>query len=243
MGIETLVTGGLGLVGGILSSDSQRRAGNQAKDAQVAASEAGIAENRRQFDAIQALLQPYVKTGTGALGQQQTLLGLNGADAQAQAIQALQNSPQFTSLLQQGENSILQNASATGGLRGGNTQAALAQFSPALLSATINDQYNRLGGLASMGLGAATQTGSFGQASTNNVTNLLQQQGAANAGAALAAGKAQSNLYNSIGGAFGSVLGGGLGGLGNIFKAGAGQANNGYGGYGTTLYGDGYGPM
>ncbi|MEN9885556.1 MAG: hypothetical protein RL758_134 [Pseudomonadota bacterium] len=208
MGIETLVTGGLGLVGGILSSRSQSKAADSASAAQVASTEAGIAENRRQFDAIQALLQPYVTGGTGALGQQQTLLGLSGADAQAQAIQALQNSPQFTSLLQQGENSILQNASATGGLRGGNTQAALAQFSPALLSATINDQYNKLGGLASMGLGAATQTGNFGQASTNNVTNLLQQQGSALAGNALAQGKIQSNLYNSFASGIGSLLGG-----------------------------------
>jgi len=208
MGIE-LALAGASLVGGLVSSDKQRSAANRAADAQSGAAQAGIDEQRRQFDAIQALLAPYVKAGTGALGSQQALLGLSGNDAQAAAVQALQNSPAFQSQLQQGTNSILQNASATGGLRGGNTQAALAQFSPALLAANINDQYARLGGLSSMGLGAATQTGAFGQASTNNVTNLLGQIGAAQAGGALAQGKASAGYVNAITGALGQYFGGG----------------------------------
>jgi hypothetical protein len=186
-------------VGSIASADAQRSAGNKAADAQKSAADAGIAEQQRQFDAIQKLLSPYVTAGNGALTAQQNLIGLGGTDAQAAAIKALQESPQFTSALQQGTNSILQNASATGGLRGGNTQAALAQFSPSLLAATINDQYTKLGGIASMGLGAATQTGNFGQASSNNVTQLLQQQGAAQAGAYLNQGKQEANMFNSIG--------------------------------------------
>jgi curli biogenesis system outer membrane secretion channel CsgG len=200
---------GAAVVGGIASADAQRSAGNKAADAQKESAQSGIAEQQRQFDAIQALLKPYVTAGTGALTGQQDLAGLNGNGAQAAAIQALQSSPQFTSMLKQGENSILQNASATGGLRGGNTQGALAQFSPALLSATINDQYARLGGLASMGLGAATQTGNFGQAASNNVTQLLQQQGAAQAGAYLNQGKQTANMWNAASNAIGSYFGAG----------------------------------
>lgn len=214
MCIAAAVAGAV-VVGGVASADAQRKAGNRAADAQKAAADSGISEQRRQFDAIQQLLSPYVQTGNEALGAQQNLIGLGGADAQAQAIQALQQSPQFTSMLAQGENSILQNASATGGLRGGNTQAALGQFSPALLAATINDQYARLGGLSSMGLGAATQTGQFGQAATNNITNLIGQQGAAQAGAALNAGNARAQMINSVTSAFGTYMGGlGGGGLG-----------------------------
>lgn len=189
---------GAAIVGGVVSSQASSSAAKKAAGAQQAASEAGIAEQQRQFDAIQELLKPYVTAGTGALSAQQDLLGLNGNGAQSAAIQALQSSPQFTSMLRQGENSILQNASATGGLRGGNTQGALAQFSPSLLAATINDQYAKLGGISSMGLGAATQTGNFGQAATNNVTQLLQQQGAAAAGNALAQGKAQAGYVNAV---------------------------------------------
>jgi hypothetical protein len=199
---------GATLVTGVMSSNAQKKAGNAAANAQEAAALAGVDEQRRQFDAIQSLLKPYVDVGTGALSGQKDLAGLNGNDAQAAAIQALQSSPQFTSLLAQGENSILANASATGGLRGGNTQAALAQYSPQLLAATINDQYGRLGGLAQMGQNSAAMTGNAGLQVGNNVTALLQQQGAAQAGAYLNQGKQTANAWNAFGSAVGTLGGG-----------------------------------
>jgi hypothetical protein len=210
-----VAVGGASLVGGLASSDAQRSAANTAADAQTAASQAGIAENQRQFDAVQKLLQPYVNAGTGALGQQQDILGLNGPSAQQQAIAALSSSPGFTALQQQGEGAILQNASATGGLRGGNTQAALAQFRPQLLAQMINDQYAKLGGLTSVGQNAAAGVGNAGMATGGAVSALLQQQGAAQAGAALAAGRADSGMWNSFGGAVGTFAG--LGGFGRMF--------------------------
>jgi hypothetical protein len=183
---------------GLYSSSQQSKAAKNASNAQVEASQAGIAEQQRQFDAIQKLLSPYVQGGTGALTEQQNLLGLNGASAQQSAIGALQASPQFQSLLQRGENSILQNASATGGLRGGNTQAALAQFSPALLAQTINDRYSQLGGLTSLGQNAAAGVGNAGIQTGSQISQLLQQQGAAQAGNALAQGRAQAGFANSF---------------------------------------------
>jgi hypothetical protein len=191
--------GGSAVIGAAVSSS----AAGTAADAQRDASQAGIGEQQRQFDSIQKMLAPYRDAGTAALGGQQALAGLNGGPAQQQAIDALQRSPAFTSAMQLGETGILQNASATGGLRGGNTQGALAQFRPQLLAASINDQYARLGGLSSMGLGAAGQTGQFAQSATNNITGLLQQQGAAGAGAALAQGRAFNGALGGLGQAFG----------------------------------------
>lgn len=202
-----LVVAGASVAGGIYSARQQGKAADRAAGLQSDAALAGIEQQNKQFEAIQALLKPYVDVGTGALAGQKDLIGLNGAAPQQAAIDALRNSPQFTSMLQQGENSILQNASATGGLRGGNTQAALAQYSPALLAATINDQYSRLGGLASLGQNAAAMTGNAGQANANNVTTLLQQQGAALAGGALAQGRAQAGYANAITGALGQYFG------------------------------------
>jgi hypothetical protein len=193
-------------------------------NAQVAMSEQGIAEQRRQFDAIQKLLAPFVAAGTGALTGQQDLVGLNGDAAQQKAIQALQASPQFTSMLKQGETSILQNASATGGLRGGNTQAALAQFSPSLLAATINDQYGRLSDITKLGANAAVGTGNFGQSSTENVTRLLGQISSAQAGGALAQGRAQAGYANAITSGLGAFLG-----MGGTFGGGMTIDPSGYG--------------
>lgn len=198
--VAVAVVGGT-VIGGAMSANAQKKAAGAAAGAQQEASEAGIAEQQRQFDAVQALLKPYVDAGTPALLGQQNLLGLKGPQAQKDAISAIESSPQFKALIDQGENAILQNASATGGLRGGNIQAALAKFRPSMLSSLISQQYDRLGGLTSLGQNAAAMQGNAGMATSNNITNLLQQMGASQAGAHLASGKANASMWQTIGSA------------------------------------------
>jgi hypothetical protein len=210
----------------------QSNAAKKAAGAQVQASEAGIAETRRQFDAVQELLKPYVEAGTSAMAglepyreagvnalqQQLALAGVSGADAQRTAIEAIERGPEFEALTTAGEEAILQSAAATGGLRGGGTQAALAQFRPQVLSQLINQQYGRLGGLSATGLGvtegivgrgqsAAAGVGSAGISTGANVANLLAQQGAAQAGGALGSAKAFGQSFGNIGTLFGSMAG------------------------------------
>jgi len=204
-----VAVGGATLVGGYMASQATKSAASDASDAQVAASNADIAQRQKQFEAVQALLKPYVDTGTSALGKQGDLTGINGNTAQQQAIDALKSSPYFTSMLKTGEDSILANASATGGLRGGNTQAALAQFSPSLLAQTIQQQYQNLGGLTSVGQNAAAGVGNAGMTTANGVGAALQQQGAAIAGGELAQGKANAALWNLPGQALGAFFGAG----------------------------------
>lgn len=138
-----------------------------------------------------------------------------GAQAQQQAIAGIESSPLFQSLLRQGEQGILQNASATGGLRGGNVQGALAQFRPAMLNQQIQQQLANFAGLASLGQSAAAGTGNAGIQTGANIGNLLQDTGQARAYGALgssnALGGAVASLGNILGGALGS--GGGLGRL------------------------------
>lgn len=204
--VAAAVAGGT-ILGGYMSSSAQKNAANTAAASTDRASQLGIEEQRRQFDAIQKLLSPFVTAGTGALTGQQDLLGLNGSSAQQAAIGGIQSSPQFQALTQQGEEAILANASATGGLRGGNVQGSLAQFRPQVLAQLIDQQYQRLGGLTTTGANAAAGVGSAGMQTGNNVTQLLGQQGSAAAGAALAAGKADSQFINSVGNAFGTFVG------------------------------------
>jgi len=185
-------------VAGVASSDAQASAAGSAADASNASQMQGAYINQINLMHTLELLRPYVDAGTSAVGQQRDLLGLNGNDAQQGVINGIQNSPLFQSQIQRGEQSILQNASATGGLRGGNTQAALAQFSPAMLSAEINNRFQQLGGLVNIGQNAAAGSGNAGQAATGGITSALSQIGANNAGAALAGGRAQAQGYNSI---------------------------------------------
>lgn len=223
-----IAVGGATLVSGLAQAD----AAESAAASQTQASEAGIAEQRRQFNKVQELLKPYVEAGTGAieglepfaaagvpaLQAQQALLGLAGPEAQRQAIQQLSTSPQMQALVEQGENALLQRASATGGLRGGNVQAALAQFRPQLLSELIGQQYSRLGGLtalgqettsnlARLGQASAAGTGAAAQESGANIASLLAQQGAAQAGAQIAQGKAFASIPAAISGGLGIFTG------------------------------------
>ena len=188
--------------GSLLQRNTERQAAAQASDAQVGAAESGMAEQRRQFDALQELFKPYVEAGTKAIGgmqpyaeagapalaQQQAILGLSGAGEQAKAISALEASPLYRAQVRQGEEALLQSASATGGLRGGNVQAALAQFRPQMLQNQIDLQYSRLGGLTELG-----------QTTTQNLARLGQASAAGQGVAGMESARAISGLYGDIG--------------------------------------------
>lgn len=168
-------------------------------------SDASIAQNRlmQKFD-----LAGYNKSQPqGSLSAQRDLLGLNGPEAQAAAYGQIEKSPIFTGLIKQGETGILQNASATGGLRGGNTQGALAQFRPALLNQLIQQQYSNLGGITTIGQASAAQQAVAAGNTGTNVANLLGQQGAAVAGGQLAQAGIQSQAIGNLANIAGTYLG------------------------------------
>lgn len=187
-----------GIGGSVLSASSAKSAANKAAAAQTAADQAAIEEQRRQYDQSRSDLMPWQTAGTTALGQQGDLLGLNGADAQSAAVAAQRNSPMYQSLFRNGQEAVLQNASATGGLRGGNTQGALANFGEDILAKVIDAQLTRLSGVSDQGQNAAAKTGVLGAGSADAITKLLGDQGAAQAGAATAVGGANAAMFKGI---------------------------------------------
>jgi hypothetical protein len=211
MGIATAIIGSA-IVGGVMSSRAQKSAAKTASGAQTRAAEQSIAEQRRQFDAVQQLMAPYVQSGTTALSRYNALTGLAGEEAQQTLINQITSGAEYGSLVRQGEEAILQSASATGGLRGGNTQSALARFRPEILSSLIRDEYSRLGGMVSVGQNAAAGLGNAGMQTGQNISNQYGQIGQAQAGAALARGQATANMWGNIAGSVG--LAAGLGGFG-----------------------------
>jgi hypothetical protein len=109
--------------------------------------------------------------------------------------------------------------------RGGNVQGALAKFRPEVLSSLINQQYQRLGGLTSLGQASAAGQAAGGMGLASNISNLYGQQGnALAAGAlqrgdiaaqsALARGQANANMFGNIAGSVGFAAGRGLFGQG-----------------------------
>ena len=186
------------VVGGITGAKQAGKAAEAAAATQAAAAQAGIDEQKRQFDKLVELMSPYVTAGTGAMAEQQALIGLKGQEAEQAAITKQEQSPIFQALTQQGENAILQNASATGGLRGGNVQVALSQFRPQVLNSLIEQQYNRLGGFTRTGQAAAAGQAEQGMASADSISNLLANQGAATAGGQIAKGNVGRQAFGDI---------------------------------------------
>lgn len=214
--------------GGLIGSSMTASATKSASETQAGAAQAGIDEQRRRNEAVQQLLAPYVQAGGGALGayapyqtagagalptlqqyaqagapaleQQQALLGLRGPEAERAAIQRISGGEQFKALAEQGEGALLSRASATGGLRGGNIQAALGQFRPALLSNLIEKQYGQLGGLAATGGTVAQNLASSGLSATGELARIGQ---ASAAGVGTAGSQTGANIANLLGQQFG----------------------------------------
>jgi hypothetical protein len=183
--------------GAVLKGNAAKKAGQQ----QVQSEMAAIAEQRAAREETRRLLEPYVAAGTPALQQQMAALGLSGAEAQAAYVAQQEQSPIFQALARQGEEAMAQSASATGGLRGGNFQGALAQFRPNLLNQFLSQQYERLGGLTQVGQTSAAGVGSAGMQTAQNISGNLQNIGAQRAGSSLA----QGQMYGDILGTFGGV--------------------------------------
>lgn len=197
------VIAGVGALGSAaLSSSASKSAANQVAEGNAQA----VAEQRRQFDLVQQLLAPYANAGNTGLEGLLTLTGARGAHAQQEAVSGIENQPLFQALVRQGEQGMLQNASATGGLRGGNIQGALAQFRPAMLNQQVQQQIGQFAGLASLGQNAAAGTGNAGMSTGNNISALLQNRGQAGAAGSMASANAWGQGISGIGSALGGLF-------------------------------------
>jgi len=218
---------GASVAGSIFGASAQEEAAAGASAAQIETTRMQIESRERALAEARELMSPYVGAGESALAQQMALAGLAGPEAERLAIQQVEQSPFLQAQVEAGEEALLQRASATGGLRGGNIQAALAQYRPQMVSQAIEAQYGKLGGLTRLGQAAAAGQVATGMAGAGAIEQALGQRGAAQAGAALAAGQAQAGMYGGIGSAIGQGImmqqlglfgggGAGLGGMGGV---------------------------
>lgn len=200
------------IVGGsVLSGVLGSRSASKAAKAQTAGQDASIAEQRRQFDATQANLQPFQQAGENAIGAQQDLLGLNGQGAQQASFDAMQNSPGQQFLRDRAQKNLLRNSSAIGGLGGGNVRSALVEQGVGFAQQDLQNQFGRLGQLAGQGQNAATSIGQFGQQSANNISNAQSNIGSARSSGIINQGNAIQGAFSGAlqGAAQGGFFGGG----------------------------------
>lgn len=205
-------------VGSLLGGNSAKKGADKAAQLQYDATMAGIGESRRQFDITRQDYAPYQSLGTSAIMPLRDLVGVNGADAQQTIIDQLKGGPLYSSLIDSGEEALLANASATGGLRGGNTQDALARFRGDTLNSVIANQLAQYSGLVGIGSGATDAVSNFG-ANAVNAQNSLRNQGAgAQAQAALTKAGINAQNWKNAGSFIDDSISAAMGGGGFSFK-------------------------
>lgn len=202
-------------------------------------------------------LDPYMQTGVQANQLQAALSGALGPEAQAKAFAEYRSSPGVDFLREQGERATLRNASALGGVGGGNVRAELNRQGIGYAMQDFGNQFNRIGQVADRGFGASSQGASFGPQEASIQANLGQfaaniplQIAQAQAGMQFQAGRdlssniggttsALANLLNQQGQGAANMIGGQAANLGNTYMNGGQSAAQGFEGLGSGLAGVG----
>jgi hypothetical protein len=192
---------------------AEKKAGKAEQRAQQAAGRLSA----EQLEKTESQFDPFLGEEAGqSLQAQQALLGLQGVEAQNQAFGALQESPGQRFIRQRQERGLVRNASAIGGLGGGNIRTALQEQAAGFAQQDIQNQFNRLG-ITSAGEQAVT--GRQQQAVTN-LANIRGGFGAQQGAALIGAGQAKAS--GIVGQAAGL-----RGGITQLAGAGAGFAGGG----------------
>jgi len=186
----------------------QKEAAEDAADAQIQTSEAGIAAQEAAAAAAAERAAPFVELGTGAAGDLQNFL----ADPTQQLGEI---NPLVSFLRDQGFESIQETAAANKRLGAGGTLKDLTQFNTDLASTIVpqlqNQRFNQLFNTASLGSNAAAGVSTNQLNTASNIGNLLGAQGQAQAAGIIGGANAiTGGLQNITGaaGAFPGVFGG-----------------------------------
>ena len=205
-------------VGGLLGANSAKKASRRAETAQLGYLNDALGEEHRQFDLTRADYAPYTAEGSAAATAEGNLVGLNGTGVQQTALDELMASPLYQMLYRNGLEANLQNASATGGIRGGNEARSLADFGADTFAQTIQRQLESLGGIAGRGAGAVGGASAAGGNIVSQIAQLLGQQGQVRAGGILTRGGITNGMFQNAG-SFLDQIGSKIPGLGPFAAA------------------------
>lgn len=196
------------VVGGVLSS-KQANKGNKAA---AAGQQAGIDEQRREYDLSRQDQMPWLQAGQDALTRQQNFL--NGDWS------GFENSPDYAYALQQGIRASDRGAAAHGALGSGGHSADLMQLGQGLALQNANEYWNKLAGRAGQGMTTAQNLGALGSNMATNIGNAYANMG-----------QARQSSYNNNA----QLTAGAFGQLGNITQNYLARRNGGYYNYGTPV--------
>lgn len=177
---------GVAAVGGSMLSSS----------ASSGASKKAIAAQERAAKQLREDLMPYTTAGTNALAPAQGLLGINGPEAAAAAMEDFQTSPGYDFAVSEGLQAVERSAAAQGMGHSGATMKALQARGSQLANQEFGTYYNRLMGLTQLGQNSAAGVGA---SNTQTAAGIAQTQASA--------GTAQANIYANAASGLGNIAG------------------------------------
>jgi hypothetical protein len=187
------------LGGSAISAIAGSKASKKAAKTQAAAADAGIAEQRRQFDLVRQDQQPWMTAGTAALNRLQDPTAFTA-------------SPGYDFRRSEGTRDINNSFAARGGALSGNALKALSEFNQNIASSEYGNWWNQQAGLAGVGQAATNAVGQAGLQTGNNIANLLGNAGAARASGIQGQANAIQGGLSDLAGIYGYYKGGGFGG-------------------------------
>lgn len=183
---------------GVFGGGAQKKAARAAAEQQTLALNRAIDIQNNQFQQTRSDFLPYTQAGSAAMNElSQLITGFDGDSAGLTA--RIKADPLYESTYRNGEEALLQNAAATGGLRGGNTQRGLADFSADTLGKVYQQILSNLGGVANLGLGATGSVAGFGANAANATSGFATDIGNAQANKQLAIGRINAQNWSNIG--------------------------------------------
>ncbi len=205
-GLSAGAIGAIGAVGGALISSS---AAGDAAGAQQASTEAGVAEQRRQFDLVRGDTASARGIGESAIAQLARELG---QPMPQEAIDPTKE-PGYQFGLQQGQTALDRRIAAMGGRVSGAALKASTRYNQDYATtgyaaaynrqnSARSERLNRLQALARFGQTAAATSGTAGTNSTNAITNMLTSQGDATGASKIAQGNIWGNAFNQVAAAY-----------------------------------------
>jgi hypothetical protein len=213
----------------IFSSESSSNAADTAAQASTQASDASIAEQRRQYDLNRIDQAPYLAAGTGAVNQLAAGLAPGGRFASATPFDFRydQNAdPGYGFRFDQGMRGVNASMAAKGmGISGAGIKGA-TEFGQGMGSQEYNNAfnryvtgfnantgernqlYNRYAGVAGTGQQATNQIGAQGANMASNIGNAYMSSAANTGNAAMAAAGLRNSAYGGAANVLGRMYGG-----------------------------------
>jgi len=220
------------LGGALISSHASQSAANT----QAAATQQASNEQLQMYQQSRGDLAPWMNSGTMAMGGLNAFMGVNpdgsvnpnapGLRSFTPADLTANLDPSYGFMKSEGENAILDNASALGGIDSGKTRKDLMTFGENLASQEYGNAWNRwtaqqgsifsrLMGISSLGESAAAGVGNLGATTAGNYGNLVTSGANAQAAGTVGAANAYTGGINSL---FQSYM------LSQLFKGGGAPA-------------------